>query len=56
MRGEQPPAGPVPHSFAISRLAAKWGVPPWELTGEPDTDDVRAVWVTRGLIFQDMEG
>ena len=56
MRGEPPPAGPVPYLYSLARLASKWGVPPWALTGEPDTDDVRAVWVARGLIFADMEG
>lgn len=51
MRGEPSPSGPVPFTWSVARLAEQWGVPPWVLTDEPDTPEVRAAWVHRGLLF-----
>ena len=53
--GQPAPSGPVPYTFILERLAARWGVPPWVLTSEQPTPDVIQRWVTRGRLFMSME-
>lgn len=55
LNGQPPSSGPVPYTFMLDRLAARWGVPPWVLTGEQPTPDVVQRWITRGRIFMSME-
>ena len=49
-------SAPVPLVYAVRQVAQSWGVPPWEVTGEEPTREVRSRWTTRELIFLRMEG
>jgi hypothetical protein len=42
----------VPELYAIEQLAARWGIPPWEMNSD---DPEVGLWIRRGLIFRRLE-
>lgn len=48
--------GPVPLVYVVRQVAQAWGVPPWIVSAEEPTPEVRSRWFQRELLFLRMEG
>jgi hypothetical protein len=43
--------GKPPAWVSVLMLAEKWGSPPWVITGETLTNEVRIKWYLRGQLY-----
>jgi hypothetical protein len=50
MAGKSYRSGPLPLSFQVMDIARSWGIPPWAVSTDTPTDDVRRRWLVLTMI------